>query len=111
MKPDLRTKEGLLQVIYNSFDVINKEHLVFIRFITRQYGWQRIDWINEFTVTQGKLHNTEDDRDALRFIYKNIRDAMYFTVRYSNGCEMTCENNWDEETKQHKLTYLAQKVS
>lgn len=111
MKPDLRTRKGLLQAIYNTFEVRDKVQLNFIRFNIPKYDWQRVDYCTYFHINNGCLDNTDYNVSDLRFVYQNIHNARYFTVTYLNGSEMVCENTWDSEIKQQKLSILCQKVS
>ncbi len=88
MKPDLRTRKGLLQAIYNSFNSSSEDvGLGDIRCIKFYY----YNTLISFSVKNGSLENTRFEIGELRALYHDLEKVKYFTVHYLNGGEQLFE--------------------
>lgn len=87
-KPDLRTRKGILQAIYQLLSSsIEDIGLGAIRSI----GFYYYNIPISFSVDNGSLENTQFEFNELRALYRDISKVKYFTVYYLEGGEKLFE--------------------
>lgn len=106
------SKTEILNAIYQSIEVKDKDFLDFIRFDISNIRENILFGVDEGRLMQTFLNDEEEfSLEDLQLVFNNIYKARYFEVIYKSGCHAICENTWDTKTKQHILNILCQKVS